>query len=124
MRENLLVFLPGLWKLTCSAVSTCSRLRWRIFSDFKSISPPVSVMIIVDSLYPAWLTAMLKFFSAGGWIPVAVTALGGTIIFSLRLRKRRLEILENADANFDKGNLDPLTQNVPGLAGSNELPRR
>lgn len=89
---------------------------------FKSISPPVSVMIIVDSLYPAWLTAMLKFFSAGGWIPVAVTALGGTIIFSLRLRKRRLEALENADVNFDKGNLDPLTQIVPGLAGSNELP--
>ena len=90
---------------------------------FRSISPPVSVMITVESLYPGWLTIMLKFLSSGGWIPVAVTALGGTIIFSLRLRKRRLEALENTDPYFDAGNFDPLTQSVPGLGGSQNLLR-
>ena len=49
---------------------------------------------------------------------MAVTALGGTIIFSLRLRKRRLEALENTDPFFDEGNFDPLTQLVPGLGGN------
>jgi hypothetical protein len=74
-------------------------------------------MITVESLYPGWLTILLEFLSSGGWIPVAVTALGGTIIFSLRLRKRRLEALENLDSFFDAGNFDPLTQSVPGLGG-------
>jgi len=82
---------------------------------FRSISPPVSVIINVESLYPGWLTILLEFLSSGGWIPVAVTALGGTIIFSLRLRKRRLEALENTDPFYDAGNFDPLTQSVPGL---------
>jgi hypothetical protein len=87
---------------------------------FRSISPPVSVMITVESLYPGWLTILLEFLSSGGWIPVAVTALGGTIIFSLRLRRRRLEALENIDPFFEEGNFDPLTQSVPGLgAGQN-----
>ncbi len=85
---------------------------------FRSISPPVSVMVAVESLYPGWLTIMLEFLSSGGWIPVAVTALGSTIIFSLRLRKRRLAALENADQFFDAGNIDPLTQSVPGLGGN------
>lgn len=89
---------------------------------FRSISPPVSVMVTVESLYPGWLTALLKFLSGGGWIPVAATALGGTIIFSLRLRKRRLEALENTDSFFDEGNLDPLTQAVPGLGDGREAP--
>ena len=90
---------------------------------FRSISPPVSVMITVESLYPGWLTTLMKFLSSGGWIPVAVTALGGTIIFSLRLRKRRLEALENTDPYFDAGNFDPLTQSVPGLGGSQDALR-
>jgi len=89
---------------------------------FRSISPPVSVMVTVESLYPAWLTVLLKFLSAGGWIPVAVTALGGTVIFSLRLRKRRLEALENTDINFNESNPDPLTQTVPGLGNGHEAP--
>ena len=88
---------------------------------FRSISPPVSVMVIVESLYPDWLTTLLKFLSSGGWIPVAVTALGGTVLFSLRLRKRRLEALENTDPYFDAGNVDPLTQSIPGLGGSREV---
>jgi len=91
---------------------------------FRSISPPVSVMVTVESLYPAWLTVLLKFLSAGGWIPVAVTALGGTVIFSLRLRKRRLEALENTDINFNESNPDPLTQTVPGLGNGHEAPGR
>ncbi len=89
---------------------------------FRSISPPVSVMVIVDSLYPAWLTALMKFLSAGGWIPVAVVALGGTVIFSLRLRRHRLAALENPDAFLDEGNLDPLMQTVPGLGVGSESP--
>ena len=89
---------------------------------FRSISPPVSVMITVESLYPAWLTTLLKFLSAGGWIPVAVVALGGTVIFSLRLRRHRLAALENGDTFFDEGNLDPLLQNVPGLSNGREIP--
>ncbi len=87
---------------------------------FRSISPPVSVMVTVESLYPGWLTALLKFLSGGGWIPVAVTALGGTVIFSLRLRKRRLEALEKHRPYFDETNLDPLTQAVPGLGNGRE----
>ncbi|MCJ7518464.1 MAG: FHA domain-containing protein [Anaerolineaceae bacterium] len=89
---------------------------------FRSISPPVSVMVTVESLYPAWLTSLMKFLSAGGWIPVAVVALGGTVIFSIRLRRRRLAILENDDAFFDDGNFDPLLQSVPGLGIGREEP--
>ena len=89
---------------------------------FRSISPPVLVIVTVESLYPAWLTALLKFLSAGGWIPVAGVMLGGTVIFSLGLRRRRLAALENGDAFLDEGNLDPLLQNVPGLGNGREAP--
>lgn len=82
---------------------------------FRSISPPVSVMVTVASLYPSWLTVIMKFLMAGGWIPVAITALGGTIILSLQLRRRRKTALENGDDFIVQGNLDPLIQSIPGL---------
>jgi hypothetical protein len=85
---------------------------------FRSISPQVSVSVTVESLYPSWLTLLMKFLSAGGWIPVAIIALGSTVIFSLRLRKRRMAAMENTDGYFEEGNLDPLTQPVPGLGSS------
>jgi hypothetical protein len=89
---------------------------------FRSITPPVSVMVTVESLYPSWLTTAMQFLTAGGWIPVAVAAMSGTVIFSLRLRRRRLAALENPNAYFDEGNLDPLLQTIPGLGNGLEAP--
>lgn len=83
---------------------------------FRSISPPVSVMIIVESQYPAWLTGALQFLSSGGWIPVSITALTGTLVLGLRLRRKRLRALENgADSQTGVDAIDPLLQHVPGL---------
>jgi hypothetical protein len=87
---------------------------------FRSISPPVTVMVTVESLYPSWLTTVMQFLIAGGWIPVAVAAMSGTVLFSLRLRRRRLAALENPDTYFDEGNLDPLLQTIPGLGNGRE----
>jgi hypothetical protein len=53
---------------------------------------------------------------------MAVAAMSGTVIFSLRLRRRRLAALENSDAYFDEGNLDPLLQTIPGLGNGREAP--
>jgi hypothetical protein len=82
---------------------------------FRNISPPVSVMVTVETLYPSWLTATLKYFNSGGWIPLAIAALGLTVFFSLRLRSRRLNKLESGGQNGNGGELDPLLQQVAGL---------
>jgi hypothetical protein len=81
---------------------------------FRSISPPVTIMINVESAYPAWITAALRFFMNGGWIIAAVLALGGTAYAGVRLRRR----LSNRDQEVDEalnGEIDPLEQSVPGL---------
>jgi hypothetical protein len=85
---------------------------------FRSISPQVSVTVTVESLYPGWLTILMKFLTSGGWIPVAAIALSGTVVFSLQLRKRRLASLEDSTNTFERTNLDPLTQSVPGLSST------
>lgn len=88
---------------------------------FRSISPPVSILVTVESLYPAWLTASLKFLSSGGWVPLAIVAIGGTLITGLRIRRRRLRTLENIENGFEEiGYVDPLLQEIPGLSASNE----
>lgn len=88
---------------------------------FRSISPPVSIFIQVDSLYPSWLTVSLKFLSSGGWIPVAMIALGGSIAVGRRLRRnytRAKEARENGSLpDYD---VDPLQQRVPGLQTADE----
>ena len=88
---------------------------------FRSISPPVSVLVTVESLYPPWLTAFLKFFSTGGWILAAVSALGGTVVLGLNYRRRRQAALENSDLFEDGDAFDPVFQKVPGLSGALEL---
>ena len=81
---------------------------------FRSISPPVAVMITVESLYPAWLTGLLKFLTSGGWIPIAIVALGGSIAVGLRIRRRQLTAeVELQDSYPD--HVDPLDQTIPGL---------
>ena len=83
---------------------------------FRNVSPPVSVIITVESLYPAWLTAILKFFSGGGWIPVAILALGGTIAAGRHVHRKRLAALANAGVNsVYEITVDPLQQQVPGV---------
>jgi len=83
---------------------------------FRSISPPVSLMITVESLYPAWLSALLEFLISGGWIPVAITALGGTVLFGLQMRRRQIRALKNGVEDMPgEDYIDPLLQSVPGL---------
>lgn len=83
---------------------------------FRSISVPRVVTVNVESLYPAWLTAFLKFFNNGGWIVFAVIGLGGTIFTGVRVR-RRFELRSQIPLDEDASNLavDPLLQSVPGL---------
>lgn len=81
---------------------------------FRSISPPVSVMVNVESPYPQWVTGTLRFFMGGGWVILAVLVLGGSVYAGLRLRKR----LAAAPSNYGSSqieNIDPLEQPVPGL---------
>lgn len=83
---------------------------------FRSISPPVSVWITVESLYPAWVTGALRFLTSGGWIPVAIVLVGGTVAASLRFRRRSQMI----DSDSRTGEtldayVDPLRQSVAGL---------
>jgi hypothetical protein len=83
---------------------------------FRSISVPRVVMVNVESLYPAWLTAFFKFFNNGGWILFAVIGLSGTIFAGARVR-RRIELRAQMPADEDASSpaMDPLLQSVPGL---------
>lgn len=83
---------------------------------FRSISPPVSVWITVQSLYPSWLTGFLRFLSSGGWIPAAIILVGGTIAAGLRLRQHSLSVSPGSserDATYEY--IDPLQQSVAGV---------
>ncbi|MDO9546341.1 MAG: FHA domain-containing protein [Pelolinea sp.] len=83
---------------------------------FRNISVPRVVMVNVESLYPAWLTAFFKFFNGGGWILFAVIGLGGTIFAGERVR-RRIELRAHMppDEIASGPPVDPLLQSVPGL---------
>jgi len=83
---------------------------------FRNISPPRSVMVIVESLYPGWLSAFLKFFNGGGWILFAVFGLGGAIFAGVRLRRRiQTRALLPPDGPDAEPSVDPLIQTIPGL---------
>jgi hypothetical protein len=83
---------------------------------FRSISPPVSVWITVESLYPSWLTSLLKFLSSGGWIPAAIILVGGTIAAGLRLRRRSLVFdPDSGERGANEEYIDPLQQSVAGV---------
>ena len=84
---------------------------------FRSISTPISVRVTVNLPYPAWLTAILKFLNQGGWIALAVLALGGAVILGLRLRRRALAIANGDLLVPGSEAFDPLLQSVPGLGG-------
>jgi hypothetical protein len=84
---------------------------------FRSISSPKKVLVSVETLYPAWLSAFFRFFNGGGWILFAVLGLGGAVFGGVRVRRR---IQERALMPRQNGNgepaVDPLIQSVPGLA--------
>jgi hypothetical protein len=86
---------------------------------FRNISPPRSVMVIVESLYPRWLTAFLQFFNGGGWILFAVLGLGGAIFAGVRMRRRiqTRALLPQEELDGEPA-VDPLVQSIPGLASS------
>jgi hypothetical protein len=89
---------------------------------FRSISPPVSVVIMVESLYPIWLTRVLGFLASGGWIPAGIALVGGTVITGLRLRRRIIAARHNPDGELQReSDIDPLQQSVPGLLISDEM---
>ena len=87
---------------------------------FRNISPPRSVMVTIESLYPAWLTAFLQFFNSGGWILFAVLGLGGAIFAGVRMRRRiQTRALLPPEGPDGEPAVDPLIQSIPGLANSN-----
>ncbi len=84
---------------------------------FRSLSTPRSVMVVVESLYPAWLTAFLEFFNRGGWILFSILGLGGTVFAGVLLRRRnQMRALMPAQGPETEPMIDPLIQSVPGLA--------
>ena len=86
---------------------------------FRNISPPRSVMVTIESLYPAWLTAFLQFFNSGGWILFAVLGLGGAVFAGIRVRRRiQTRALLPAEGPDGEPAVDPLIQSIPGLANS------
>jgi len=86
---------------------------------FRSISPPRSIMVIVESLYPAWLTAFLQFFNRGGWILFAILGLGGAVFAGVRVR-RRIQIRSQipSQGSETESAIDPLIQSIPGLTSA------
>jgi hypothetical protein len=83
---------------------------------FRSISPPVSIWITVESLYPPWLTGTLRFLSSGGWIPAVIILVGGTFVAGLRLRRRLLSVsLDSSERYASEEYIDPLQQSVAGV---------
>ena len=86
---------------------------------FRNISPPVSIMVTVASLYPAWITNLLKMVNQGGWIPILVIILGGSAFVGFRLRRQSIAAREAEGISiFGDGAPDPITQSVPGLNAS------
>ena len=86
---------------------------------FRSITPPASVMVNVESAYPEWVTSALIFLSRGGWIALAVVFIGGTIYAGLRIRNRMLAAAEGElEEQFTA--IDPLEQPVPGVGNLEE----
>jgi hypothetical protein len=86
---------------------------------FRSISPPRSVMVVVESLYPVWLTAFLQFFNHGGWILFAILGLGGTVFTGVLVRRRnQIRAQLPPQGSETDPSVDPLIQSVPGLTSA------
>ena len=89
---------------------------------FRNISPPVSITVNVASLYPAWITNLLKLINQGGWIPLLVIVLGGSVLVGFRLRRQSIAAREAAgESIFGEGTPDPILQSVPGLNTIDDL---
>ena len=83
---------------------------------FRNISPPKSVLVTVESLYPDWLSGFLRFFNRGGWILFAILGLGAAVLAGVRIQRRALERANIPDDLRGSEDLvDPLLQPVPGL---------
>jgi len=87
---------------------------------FRYINPPRSVMVFVESHYPAWLTAFLHFFNRGGWILFTILGLGGAVLAGVFVR-RRSQILAQLPPQGSETEpaIDPLIQSIPGLTNAN-----
>lgn len=86
---------------------------------FRNISPPVAINITVASLYPGWLTSLLRFVNQGGWIPLSLAGFGASLLVGIRLRKRLVLMKElRASPEYAAGGLDPTQQSIPGLDAS------
>ena len=83
---------------------------------FRSISQPRAVFVLVESLYPDWLTGFLRFFNSGGWVLFALLGLGGSALIVMQAQRRlqRRTSTPNGMDNFETG-VDPLLQTIPGL---------
>lgn len=86
---------------------------------FRSITPPASVMVNVESAYPGWVTSALIFLTRGGWIALAVVFIGGTIYAGLHIRKRMLTAA-TGELEEQYAAADPLDQSVPGVGSLEE----
>ena len=85
---------------------------------FRYISTPKTILVNVASLYPGWLTGILKFINQGGWIPLIIVALGSSTYVGFRLRRQILQSRANESGLFtEDGTPDPMMQSVPGLDG-------
>jgi len=86
---------------------------------FRNISPPAAVMVNVASIYPNWLVGLLKFINQGGWIPLVVAGIGGSLYAGLRLRKRWAASQKDRGLfEVEDGLQDPMLQSVPGLGST------
>ena len=89
---------------------------------FRSISPPQPVFITIESLYPAWLSGLLKFFNSGGWILFATLGLGGAALVTLRVQRQLRHRAEgHSESYLDNDGMDPLLQTIPGLESESEV---
>lgn len=86
---------------------------------FRFISNPQSITVNVASLYPGWLTGILRFINLGGWIPLMILALGSSVFVGWRLRRQIISRrAEEGVALYEDGTPDPIIQSVPGLDSS------
>ena len=86
---------------------------------FRYINPPHSIMVLVESNYPAWLTAFLQFFNRGGWVLFTILGLGGAVFAGVLVRRRnQIQAQLPPQGSETEPAIDPLIQSIPGLTST------
>ena len=86
---------------------------------FRYINPPRSVMVLVESNYPAWLTAFLQFFNRGGWVLFTILGLGGVVFVGVLIRRRnQTQAQLPPQGSETEPTIDPLIQSISGLTSA------